>query len=484
MAFDVSELIPQKTTAVKSRWRCIVTPIPVPQSLRVIERLRAVEPRSMAGMPPILWHEAEDFLVRDRFGNQWIDLTSGIVVANAGHSHPRILDAIRQATDRRLLATYAFPSQARLQLLEKLVAISPIPDSKAILFCSGTEATECAMTVMRRHGQQKHFDKTGILSFAGGFHGRTLAASLAGGIQQPSDWIDRAQVHHFHVPFPDCPRCPWGRQQYDQCGATCFQNCLESLSKRNIGPERIAGIILEPIPGWSTRAMPPAFAAAMAAWAKKNDVLIAFDEIQCGCGRTGKLFACEHLDVVPDLIVLGKGLTSSLPVSAVLGSRELLDQAAPGEMSSTHGGNPVCAAAALANLQVIEEEHLVEASRHKGAIVLESLQSLKSERPDRVRAVDGLGLFIAVHLKRPEDDEPDIELADAIAREAIRRGVMMFVTGRGYLKITPPLSIDLDAVIEAVKVVRECLHDLVDNGASLAGQDTSTTTRSARHDRL
>ena len=206
MTIDVSELIPQETAAVNSRWRRIVTPIPVPESVPVIERLRSVEPQSMAGMPPILWHEANGFLVRDPFGNQWIDLTSGIIVTNAGHSHPRILDAIRPATDRRLLATYAFPSQARLQLLEKLVVLSPIPDSKAILFCSGTEATECAMTVMRRHGQQRHSGKTGILSFVGSFHGRTLAVSLAGGTEQPSDWIDRADVHHFHVPFPDCPQ--------------------------------------------------------------------------------------------------------------------------------------------------------------------------------------------------------------------------------------------------------------------------------------
>ena len=461
MAIDVSELIPQPTTTVNSRWRRIVTPIPVPESVSVIERLRAVEPRSMAGLPPILWHEAEGFLVRDPFGNQWIDLTSGIVVANAGHSHPRILDAIRQATDRRLLATYAFPSQARLHLLENLVAISPIPDSKAILFCSGTEATECAMTVMRRHGQQIHSGKTGILSFAGSFHGRTLAASLAGGIQQPSDWIDRADVHHFQVPFPDCPRCPWGKPQYDQCGETCFQNCLESLSQRGIGPERIAGVILEPVPGWSTRAMPPDFASAMAAWAKENDVLIAFDEIQCGCGRTGKLFACEHLHIVPDLIALGKGLTSSLPVSAVIGGRDLLDKAVPGEMSSTHGGNPVCTAAALANLQVIEDERLVEASAQTGARVLDRLQSLKSEFPNRVQTVDGLGLFISIHLKHPDDGQPDVLLADAVAREAIRRGVLMFTTGRGYLKFTPPLCINVDAALEAADVLKCSLSTLL-----------------------
>jgi 4-aminobutyrate aminotransferase/diaminobutyrate-pyruvate transaminase/4-aminobutyrate aminotransferase/(S)-3-amino-2-methylpropionate transaminase len=414
----------------------------------------------MTGMPPILWHEADGFLVHDAYGNQWIDLTSGIVVANAGHSHPRILDAIRKATDRRLLATYAFPSQARLELLEKLVALSPIPDSKAILFCAGTEATECAMTVMRRHGRQIHRDKTGILSFEGSFHGRTLAASFAGGSAQPSDWIERGQVQHFQIPFPDCPRCPWERSQYDECGEACFRNCLESLARRGIGAERIAGMILEPVPGCTTRAMPSDFAAAMAEWARGNDVLIAFDEIQCGCGRTGKLFAGEHLDVVPDLIALGKGLTSSLPVSAVIAGRELLDLATPGEMSSTHGGNPVCAAAALANLEVIEEENLVEASRKTGAQVVEKLRSWSIKYPDRVRSIDGLGLFISIHLSRPGDGQPDVELADAIATEAVRRGVLMFTTGRGYLKITPPLSIDVEAALEAADVVQQCFQDL------------------------
>jgi 4-aminobutyrate aminotransferase-like enzyme len=207
--------------------------------------------------------------------------------------------------------------------------------------------------------------------------------------------------------------------------------------------------------------MPPDFAAAMAAWAKKNEVLIAFDEIQCGCGRTGKLFACEHLNVTPDLIALGKGLTSSLPVSAVIGDRDLLDQAVPGEMSSTHGGNPVCAAAALANLQVIEDEQLVEASARTGARVLERLQSLKSEFPNRVQAVDGLGLFISIHLKRPDDGQPDVQFADAVAREAIRRGVLMFTTGRGYLKFTPPLCIDIDAALEAADVLKSSLSALL-----------------------
>lgn len=464
MALGMTSLEPVPTVPVNSRWRRIVTPIPAPASLPVLERLRAAEPRSMAGMPPILWHQAEGFLVRDPFGNQWIDLTSGIVLANVGHSHPRILAAIRRATEQRLLVTYAFASEARLQLLEQLVAVSPIPDSKAILFSSGTEATECALMLMRRQGQRIHPEKVGILSLVGNYHGRTLAAQLASGMPQPTDWIDRERVHHFQIPAPNCLDCPWGRAHYQQCGADCFHAGLEALAARGIDLDRIAGLILEPVPGWTTVPIPADFAVAAADWAKKHDCLLAFDEIQCGCGRTGRLFGGEHLGILPDLIVLGKGLSSSLPVSAVIGGRELLDRPEPGEMSSTHGGNPVCAAAALANLQVLTDEGLVETAARTGAVVLERLHSIRREFPEHVRAVQGVGLFLSIHLRQPGTNMPDVQLADGVAQAAVRRGVLMFTTGRGYLKFTPPLCIDQEAALEAAEIIRDCLTERIQAG--------------------
>lgn len=205
VAFISSAITPRDTVPVQSRWRRrIVTPIPVPESIPVIERLRAVEPVSMSAMPPVLWDEAEGFLVRDPYGNQWIDLTSAIVMANAGHSHPRIVEAIHRAADGKLLATYAFPATGRSAVLEKLVSLSPIPDSKAILFSAGTEATEAteaAMFVMWLHGRAIDPEKVGILSFAAGYHGRTLAASMAAGTPRPDDWISRGQLHHYQI-FP------------------------------------------------------------------------------------------------------------------------------------------------------------------------------------------------------------------------------------------------------------------------------------------
>ena len=448
MAIAVSDLRPRTTTGVNSQWRRIVTPIPVPESIPLIERLRAAEPRSMAGMPPIVWHEANGFLVRDAFGNQWIDLTSGIVVANAGHSHPRILDAIRAAAERRLLATYAFASSARLELVEKLVALSPIPNSKAMLFSAGTEATECMISLMRKRGRRINPHKIGILGFSDNYHGRTLGADLAGG--HGADWMDRELAHYFQMPFPSF---------HDRCGdksaTASFDSCVTHLSERGVDPEHIAGLILEPAPGTTTEPIAADFSAAMSAWARRHKVLIGFDEIQCGCGRTGTFFAGEQTGMTPDLIALGKGLTSSLPVSAVLGPADVLDLAEPGEMSSTHGGNPVCAAAALANLQVIEEEHLVQASAQTGARVRERLRLFQQEFPERVRSVNGVGLFISIHFQQPSG-QPDVELADTIALEAVRAGVLMFTTGRGYLKFTPPLSIDPAAADEAADVIREC----------------------------
>ncbi len=475
-----SSLDPQPTTPIATRWRRIRTPIPVPESIPAIERLRKLEPRSMTAMPAIVWQEAEGFCVRDPYGNQWIDLTSGIVMAHVGHGHPRIAEAIRRAADGRLLASYAFPTEVRTQLLAKLVALAPLEDAKAIVYCAGTEVTECAMFLMRRHGQSISPKKVGILSFADGYHGRTLSASLAGGRPGPNDWIAREQVGHYQILFPFCPQCPWGRNCYDQCGESCFQECLNLLATQGVRPQQIAGIIVEPVPGWATWPMPGDFARAMQTWAAEHDILIAFDEVQCGCARTGRFFGFEHTGVVPDLIMLGKGLTSSLPVSALVGPAWLMDLPAPGEMSSTHGGNPVCAAAALANLEVIEDEHLADRATQTGAVVLERLQQLQRDWPQYVRSVHGPGLFISIHLQVPGTGEPHVELADAVVAEAVRRGVLMFPTSRGFLKFVPPLCIELEAALEAAEVIRGSFEACVQKVIAPAPQQESGPLVSAR----
>lgn len=427
----------------------MVTAIPAPASLPQLAELQRHEARSMQGMPPVLWHEAEGFLVRDPFGNQWIDLTSGIVVANVGHSHPKIAEAITRQVQSKLLFSYGFFNNPRRQLVTELVGLAPMPDAKSILYSSGTEATECALTLMRKHGRLKSPGKTGIIGFMQGYHGRTLGASLAGGAPGANEWLSRSTlgIHLFPFPYGD--------------KAKSFDACLADFTAAGGSPDKIAGIIVEPMQGWTASLMPRDFARAMFAWARAHDILITFDEVQVGCGRTGKFFACQHLEVTPDLICLGKGLGSSLPISAVLGRRAILDLAEPGEMSSTQSGNPVCAAAALACLQVLREERLVEHAALMGQMLHDALENLRMQFPTRVQSIAGSGLIFAVHLKRPADGTPDVELADAIANAAVRRGVLMFVTRRGYLKIVPPLCIEAEALIEAVSVIREAMAEII-----------------------
>jgi 4-aminobutyrate aminotransferase-like enzyme len=438
MAMDVSDLTPQATPAVATRYRRICTPIPVPESIERIKRLRAVEPRSMAGMPPIIWHQAEGYLIRDPYGNQWIDLTSGIVVANVGHAHPRILEAIRKQLDAKLVFSYAFPTEIRRQLLERLVALAPPGLNKAIVFSSGTEATECAMSLMRKHGLSLSPSKLGILSIESAYHGRTLSAKLAGSAPGLVDGLNRESVFHTQLPLP---------------GSAESHGFLADLAARSLKPETIAGIIFESIPGWTTTLYPPPYVKELMDWAARNEVLVTADEVQTGMGRTGKLFAFEHYGITPDLIACGKGLSSSLPVSAVIGREPVMELASPGEMSSTFGGSPVCLAAALANLDVIEEERLVERSATLGMVLGKALEVIAERHRAHVRSLQGRGLFYSLHLKDPTTGEALREQTDAIALACVRRGVMLFVTGRGFIKVVPPLTIDREALLEAVETI-------------------------------
>ena len=446
MAIQVSRLTAVETTPVETHYRRIRTAIPAPESIDLIERLRKVEPRSMLGMPPVVWEQAEGFLIRDPYGNQWIDLTSGIVMANSGHCHPRVMQAIRDQLDSQLIFSYAFPTRIREQVLERLVEIAPPELDKAILFSSGTEATECCISLMRKHGSKRSPNKVGIVSIEGSYHGRTLSAKFAGGSPGLADGLDRSSVFQTQLPLPGSPES---------------QGFERDLRQRGVNPETTAGIIFESIPGWSTTLFPEDYVKDLMRWALNHDALVAVDEVQAGMGRTGRWFAFEHYGITPDLIACGKGLSSSLPASAVIGRKEVMDLAEPGEMSSTFGGNPVSAAAVLANLDVLRDEKLVERSASLGEHLGDVLARKAEKYAPHVGRLDGRGLFYSLHLKNPDTGEPLVELVDEMAMECVRRGVMLFVTGRGFIKFAPPLIIEEAALMEAVDVVTDVVYEML-----------------------
>ena len=262
------------------------------------------------------------------------------------------------------------------------------------------------------------------------------------------DGISRDGVSHWQLPLP---------------GGPDSRGFHEDLQSRGVNSHAVAGIILESVPGWTTTVYPEPYMRRLMQWAAANRVLVTMDEVQCGIGRTGRLFAFEHYGIVPDLITCGKGLSSSLPVSAVIANREIMDLAAPGDMSSTFGGNPVCAAAALACLTIVEREKLIERSARLGNELGEALAAIAERHRPFVKMCNGRGLFYSLHLKDPQTGEALSDTADDIVLTCARRGVLMFLTGRGFLKIVPPLTIDREALFEAVAVIGQTIDERLGN---------------------
>ncbi len=450
-------LEPKTVKKVSTPFRKITTQIPVPESLRVLEDLARYEPRAMGGQPPIVWDRAEGFQVYDRYGNQWLDWSSGVLVTNVGHSHPKIVDAVIEQAKKRLLHNYCFPSEGRARLVKKLVEIAPAGLDKCFLLTTGSEATECALKLARTYGRSKGGDKKiGILSFAGAFHGRTVGAQMIGGIPALKDWIVNLDPDMHQVPFPGEFRS--AKNSLDDTRAL--------LHEKGVGPDRLAGVITETYQGGSAAFAPVEYIQNLARWCKENDILLIFDEVQAGFGRTGKMFAFEHYGTTPDLTCLGKGISSSLPIAAVLGRAEIMDQYAPGSMTSTHTGNPITVAAALANLEVLAQENLTENARLVGEVLLSELAALQKNYPDFIGAVQGKGLVAGVHVVKPGGTEPYDALAFDVVGRAVEKGLLMFApVGKAVVKIAPPLSITEDAVRDGIQAIEEAFGEAVQASA-------------------
>lgn len=449
-AFD---LTPREVPRVETPFRRIVTPIPAPASVEILQAMARCEPATMLGQPPILWDRAEGVQVFDPHGNRWLDWSSGVLVANAGHGVKEIRDAIVQTVERGLLHSFAFPNAERITLARELAAAAPAGLGKAFLLTTGSETIECAVKLMRTHGLRTGGRrKIGIVSFEGDFHGRTLGAQMVGGIPALKEWIVNLDPDMHQVPFPDGFRTP----------DTSFDLFRRTLEAKGVGPERVAGVVMESFQGGSAGFAPPAYVQSLAAWCRAHGILLACDEVQAGFGRSGRLFAFEHYGIVPDLICCGKGISSSLPLSALVGRPELLDQYGPADLTNTHGGNPVCAAAALASLRKILGEGLTERAAARGALLHAGLAEVAGRHAEVVGARMGRGLVAGLHLVKAGSREPDGELAFALVEAAFRKGLLMFAPvgfGGATVKICPPLTISEAAVQDGLAALDEALGE-------------------------
>jgi len=449
------ELQPQEVARVETPWRRIVTKLPVPESLPVLEELGRYEPRSMAGQPPVVWDRAEGCQVHDRWGNTWLDWSSGVLVTNAGHGHPLIRQAMRRQIDHGLVHNYCFPSELRARLARALVEAAPEGIDRAFLLTTGSETVECAIKLSRARGLKLGGPKkVVIVSFQNAFHGRTLGAQQAGGIPALKEWIVNLDPGFVQVPFPDGYRCE----------DTSFELFERSLARQGIEPDHVACVITETYQGGGASFAPADYMQRLWDWTRRHDALLVMDEVQAAFGRTGTFWGFEHYGIVPDLICCGKGISSGMPLSAVLGPAEVMDQFAPGTMTSTHTGNPVCVAAALANLEAIRSEGLVEQAAEAGRFLQERLGEVARRLERVVGAHHGRGMVAGLHMRRPGTKEPDRRLAFDVVEGCMRRGLLMFSPvgyGGGTVKIAPPLVTPQEALEEGVSVLEEALSELV-----------------------
>ena len=440
---------------VSTKYRKLSGSIPNPKTIEAIEKLREAEPLSMRGQPPVIWDRAEGVNVYDAYGNMWLDFSSGVLVTNAGHGCKKIADAIISQASRPLLTTYCFPNQPRIELVRKLVSLAPEPLNKAFVLSTGAEATECALKLMRTHGRKTGGDgKNIIISFEDSFHGRTLGAQQMGRLGGGHAWIKNLDPEIVQVPFPDGFRC-------EDTGFDLFE---KTLAKLGVEPSNVAGVISETYQGAGPNFMPKQYAKDLRQWCSKNGVLLCFDEVQAGFGRCGAMWGFELYDVVPDLFCIGKGVTSSLPLSGVIGREQVMDLYGPNAMTSTHSGNPICCAAALASIEVIEQEGLVENAARVGKVLQKHLQQIKSEFSDVIGFAPGAGLVGGLLMVRKGTKDPDYELAWNVVDRCFRKGLLMFAPvglGGGCVKIAPPLCISEQAVAEGCEVIREAVQEAV-----------------------
>lgn len=454
-------LKPKKVPLVKTKFRRIKTTIPSPSFVKVFSKLSKYEPKSllaMIGKMPVLWDKAVDFQVFDKDGNCWIDFTSTIFVANTGHANLRIVSALKNQLAKPLLHSYTYATEIKAKFLEKLINMTPKFCERAILFSSGSEATEATFLIMKACGRSIDKSKTGIISFEGSMHGVTMAAQMLSGESEVLSAYGYSDPTVYRLPFP----YPWIDTKCS--GAERFEKDIQKLIKNGMDVKNIAGFMVEAYRGWGVIFYPLDYIKALMNFARWNNILVAFDEIQGGFGRTGKMFTFQHYGVEPDLVLAGKGLSSSLPLSAVLGRKEIFYSAESLDIyHSTHSGNPISCAAGLANLEEIELKNLIGESARKGKILFDRLNALKNKYSDRIGYVNGKGLIAAVLFKNHRTGKPDGEFASRVCERAMQKGLLLVHTGRESIKIAPPLSIPDAALKEGLQVLAESIEEVARN---------------------
>jgi 4-aminobutyrate aminotransferase len=428
-------------------------PLPGPRARAVIERDERVVSPSYTRCYPLVAERGEGALVEDVDGNRFLDFNAGIAVVATGHCHPRVVKAVQEQAARLMhMSGTDFYYEEMVALAEKLAEIAPGDMARRVSFGnSGAEAIEGSIKLARWSTKR---DK--IIAFYGSFHGRTLGAlSLTARKAVQRAGFGPLIPGVVHAPYPNCYRCPFG-QKPESCAVECVGFIENTLLKTVAPPEETAAIVVEPVQGEGGYIVPPRiFFDELARVASQHGILLIFDEVQSGMGRTGRMWAADHFDAVPDIIAVAKGIASGLPLGATVARADLMTWP-PGAHASTFGDNPVACAAALATIALLEEELISNAAR-MGAYLMDRMREWP-HRFAQVGDVRGLGLMIGIELVRDrETREKAPQLRDRVVQMAFERGLLVLGAGDNSLRLCPPLVITREQCAFALETLEECL---------------------------
>ncbi|HKY08012.1 MAG TPA: acetyl ornithine aminotransferase family protein [Candidatus Binatia bacterium] len=412
----------------------IKTPLPGPKAKAIVERDHQVTAPAYGRVYPLVVKQAQGLVVEDVDGNLFLDFMAGIAVASTGHAHPRVVKAIEEQAKKFLhICGSDYYYEPMVALAEKLSRLTPGADPKKVFFTnSGTETIEAAIKLARYHTKRQH-----LIAFHGAFHGRTLGSlSLT---------ASRASHRAYFGPLiPGVHHLPYGRAD----SVSLLEN---TIFRHEVRPEEVAALFVEPIQGEGGYIVPPPdFLPMLQELCRKHGILLVADEIQSGFGRTGKMFACEHWQVEPDIVCTAKGIASGMPLGAMIARAEISTWPRSTH-GSTFGGNPVACAAALATIELLEEG-LVENAAKAGAILKEKLAALKS-RHAAIGDVRGLGLMIGVDFAKTDSSRsPDGQLRDRVMQKCFETGLLLLSCGESTLRFCPALTVTAEEIQTAVEI--------------------------------
>ena len=430
---------------------------PGPKAREIIDRDHRYTAPAYKRVYPLVVKRGRGIVIEDVDGNLYLDFNAGIAVNATGHCHPRVIEAI-EAQARQFLHYCGgdFYYEPMAALAEKLCQLAPGAQAKKVFLTnSGTEAVEAAFKLARYSTGRQH-----VIAFHGSFHGRTLGSlSLTASRSHYRARFGPLIPGVHHVPYGYCHRCAY-HLSYGSCGIECVQYLEKVLFRYEVAPEEVAAVFVEPIQGEGGYVVPPPeYLGRLKEICERHGILLVADEVQTGFGRTGKMFACEHWGVEPDILCVAKGIASGLPLGAMI-ARSDISTWTPGTHGTTFGGNPVACAAALATIGLLENG-LIENAGRVGSYLKERLLEVKARLPV-ISDVRGLGLMIGVELaKRDEARTPDAQLRDAVVKGCFEKGLLLLGCGESTIRFSPPLIVDETDARVAAEIFESVLEGLV-----------------------